>query len=572
MEGKRLLLAIVLSFLLLFVWQLIMVKKSPELQAPAEQTAKLETGPAEPAPEQIKVEGRAPVQVPKTEANKLNIKQITAHGEEQVTVSTSLYQALWSNKGGVLRSWKLHHHKNEKNEDLDLIPAFVKNAGVFPFSLFDDSPEAAKAGLAGISSSVYNSAFYKVTGMSRIIKDGEKAELRFEYSDGKELEIEKIFTFYGGKYDFDISILIRKKGQPVEPRLLWGPGIGNPSEAELKQSFSAGSGVTVFASNKVFRLAEDAKKYNPEGSAFNFVNWAAYDDNYFAALFVPAAGSGTAAFLKEDDVENKVAYFFLAVNNPGKAYVGPKELETLAAFGHDAKKIIRFGFFGVIAEAFLASLKFIHKFIPNWGLVIIVFTVIIKILLFPLTYSSTKSMAKMAELQPKVKALRSKYKKSKTDIAQRRQMNEEMMKLYKEQGVNPAGGCLPTVLQIPIFFALWPLFRLAIELRHSPFILWVQDLSLRETVFWPHLPILAVLMGVAQYIQQKMTPTSADPGQARMMMLIMPVFMTFIFMSVQSGLVLFWMTSNIIQIGQQYVMNRMMKKKKVESHGKPRKK
>lgn len=178
----------------------------------------------------------------------------------------------------------------------------------------------------------------------------------------------------------------------------------------------------------------------------------------------------------------------------------------------------------------------------------------------------------MAELQPKVKALRSKYKKSKTDIAQRRQMNEEMMKLYKEQGVNPAGGCLPTVLQIPIFFALWPLFRLAIELRHSPFILWVKDLSLRETVFWPHLPILAVLMGVAQYIQQKMTPTSADPGQARMMMLIMPVFMTFIFMSVQSGLVLFWMTSNIIQIGQQYVMNRMMKKKKVESHGKPRKK
>lgn len=572
MEGKRLLLAIVLSFLLLFVWQLIMVKKKPELQAPAEQTAKLETGPAQPAPEQKKIEERALVQVPKAEANQLNIKQIAAQGEEQVTVSTSLYQALWSNKGGVLRSWKLHHHKNEKDEDLDLIPAFVKNAGVFPFSLFDDSPEAAKAGLAGIRSSVYNSAFYKVTGMSRNIKDGEKAELRFEYSDGKELEIEKIFTFYGGKYDFDISILIRKNGLPVEPRLLWGPGIGNPSEAELKQSFSAGSGVTVFASNKVYRLAEDAKKYKPEGSAFNFVNWAAYDDNYFAALFLPAAGSGTAAFLKEDDVENKVAYFFLAVNNPGKAYVGPKELETLAAFGHDAKKIIQFGFFGVIAEAFLASLKFIHKFVPNWGFVIIVFTFIIKILLFPLTYSSTKSMAKMAELQPKVKALRSKYKKSKTDIAQRRQMNEEMMKLYKEQGVNPAGGCLPTILQIPIFFALWPLFRLSIELRHSPFILWVKDLSLRETAFWPYLPILAVLMGVAQYIQQKMTPTSADPGQARMMMVIMPVFMTFIFMSVQSGLVLFWMTSNVIQIGQQYVMNRMMKKKKVESHGKPRKK
>jgi YidC/Oxa1 family membrane protein insertase len=194
-----------------------------------------------------------------------------------------------------------------------------------------------------------------------------------------------------------------------------------------------------------------------------------------------------------------------------------------------------------------------------------VLTLFIKILFFPLTYSSTKSMSKMAELQPKVKALRAKYKKSKTDIAQRREMNEEMMKLYKEHGVNPAGGCLPMLIQIPIFIGFFNLLRNAIELRHSPWTLWIQDLSVKDPTY-----ILPLLMGGTQFISQKMTPTSADPSQAKMM-LIMPVVMTVFFLQFQSGLVLYWLTSNVLQIGQQYIMNRMMKAKKVESHGKRRK-
>jgi len=169
----------------------------------------------------------------------------------------------------------------------------------------------------------------------------------------------------------------------------------------------------------------------------------------------------------------------------------------------------------------------------------------------------------MAELQPKVKAIRSKYKKAKTDIDQRRQMNEEMMKLYKEQGVNPAGGCLPLLIQMPVFVAVYQMLVAAIEFRHSPFIsFWISDLSVRDKTF-----VLPLLMGGTQYISQKMTPTSADPAQARMM-LFMPVIMTGIFAFAQSGLVLYWLTSNVLQIGQQALMNKMMHRAKEKAKDK----
>jgi YidC/Oxa1 family membrane protein insertase len=196
---------------------------------------------------------------------------------------------------------------------------------------------------------------------------------------------------------------------------------------------------------------------------------------------------------------------------------------------------------------------------------IILLTIVTKIIFFPLTYSSTKSMAKMQEIQPKIKALRAKYKKAKRDIAQRREMNEEMMKLYKEHGINPAGGCLPILIQLPIFWGFFRILVVAIELRRSPFVFWIKDLSVKDPFY-----VTPILMGVTQFISQKMTPSGADPAQARMM-LLMPVVMTVFFMNFQSGLVLYWLTNNVLQIGQQYLMNRMMQKKR-ETHGKRREK
>jgi YidC/Oxa1 family membrane protein insertase len=560
METKRIILAIVLSFLVLFLYQVIFVKKAPEPQPGAAISPQAEKVQA-PIPQQKEVTG-APKQTQPTKpgVEKANLEQVAAQREDLVTVSTSLYEAVWSNKGGVLHSWKLHKHKNENKEDLELVSAFAKEIGVYPFALLDESPETANADLAGIKLNIYNSPLYKsfVPGLN--LQDGQKGEIRFQYSDGKGVEVEKVLTFYGGRYDFDIAISINRNGQKVEPHLLWGPGIGNPSPEEAKNRFVGGSGVTVLAAGNIYRVNEI--KYKPEQSAFNFVNWAGYDDNYFTALFLPAPESGTAAYLKKDT--EKASFFFLSVNNPRHAFIGPKEYDTLTAFGHDSRKIVRFGFFGFIAEILLYSIKFIHRYVPNWGIAIIILTFFIKIIFFPLTYSSTKSMSKMQELQPKVKALRARYKKAKQDIGQRREMNEEMMKLYKENGVNPAGGCLPMLIQIPVFWGIFKLLAVSIELRHSPFMLWITDLSVKDPYY-----VTPILMGITQFISQKMTPTSADPSQAKMM-LIMPVIMTVFFMNFQSGLVLYWLTSNVLQIGQQYIMNRMMQKKKRESNAKRR--
>lgn len=546
---KRLLLAIILSFIILIAYQALFIKPKPKEKIASKVITEAEpesTAPSLPATpaQEAKIAEKAAL---------LPEERIEAQKEEEITVDTSLFCAVWINKGAILKSWKLKRYKNEKKEDLELVSLRAAEAQKFPFSLEAEDQELTVQ---------VNSALFNSSSSHMELRNGEKGEIQFDYSDGKTIKAVKIFRFQDGAYDFETEIRVWKEGKPVAVRLLWGPGIGDPSEEEIKQRIGFSGGVAVFASNKVFRQSE--RKYKPEASAFNFVTWAAYEDNYFAALFLTPAQKGTAIFSRQPQVPSPL--FFLSISLPERVFLGPKELETLQKFGHQTKNLINFGFFGAIAEVLLRGLKLIHKFIPNWGVAIIILTLIIKILFFPLTYSSTKSMAKMQELQPKIKALRAKYKKAKQDIAQRRQMNEEMMKLYKEHGINPAGGCLPLLVQIPVFWGFFRVFSVAIDLRHSPFFLWIKDLSIKDPYY-----ILPILMGITQFISQKMAPTSADPAQTRIM-LIMPVIMTIFLMNFQSGLILYWLTNNVLQIGQQLIMNRMMAKKKREKHGKGRKK
>lgn len=550
---KRLLLAIVLSFLVLFLYQAIFVKK-PQLEAPPETAALLEKKPEQKPGEKESPSRPELLQKEELAKEEKVIQPVRAEQEDNIFVDTSLYQAVWSNKGAVLKSWKLKKHKDENEEDLELVSLHSLEIGKFPFSLITEDPSF---------DNTINSALYDSSNLKLALEDGQEAELRFLYADEAGAKVEKIFVFHGGKYSFDVKINVLKNGQKIEPYLLWGPSLRNPSPSELGQRFGGSRGVAVFSADKVERREE--KKFRPETSAFNFVNWAAYEDNYFTALFLTIPQKSSAIFIKED-INEQTSYFFLSVNHPQGAFIGPKDFDALRDFGYDTKKIIKFGFFGLIAEILLRAIKAIHKFMPNWGLAIMILTLITKILFFPLTYSSTRSMAKMQEIQPKIKALRSKYKKAKQDIAQRRKMNEEIMKLYKEHGINPAGGCLPILIQLPIFWGFFQILRTSIEFRHSPFILWIKDLSVKDPLY-----VTPILMGISQFIYQKMTPTSGDPTQARMM-LIMPVIMTIFFMNFQSGLVLYWLTGNVIQIGQQYIMNRMRKKKKRELHGKRRKK
>ncbi len=541
---KRLLLAIVLSFGVLFLYQLVF---KPTQKPVSELAADIEKAPEQkPVPE-------LPVKPPETPTEQ-EFQVAEAEAEQDIVVETPLYRAVWNNRGAQLESWRLKEYKNDNQENLELISALSAKLGRYPFLLLTDDAEF---------DNMINTARYTFSRTKLELMGGEEGELRFEFAIETGTRIEKIFTFHGNSYDFDIQINLWRNGQKITPRIIWGPSFGNLSAEELKRRIGGGgAGVTVYAGTKVLR--HDERKYKLENSLYNFVDWVAYDSNYFTVLFLAPPQKLSVAFLKEDI--NQIPYYFLALDLPEKAFIGPKDVDQLTELDPSTKKIIRFGFFGWMAEILHTAIKYIHTVFPNWGFSIIILTIIIKILFFPLTYSSTKSMAKMQELQPKMKAIRAKYKKAKKDIAQRRKMNEEIMKLYKEHGVNPAGGCLPMLIQLPIFWGFFRMLAISLEFRQSPFIFWIKDLSVHDPAY-----VTPILMGITQYISQKMTPTSADPTQQRMMM-IMPVVMTIFFMNFSSGLVLYWLTNNVLQIGQQYIMNRLRKKQKSESHGKRRKK
>ncbi|HSA96492.1 MAG TPA: membrane protein insertase YidC, partial [Acidobacteriota bacterium] len=557
----------VLSFVVILGFQLLFKGTRPVPRPPVPtEAAPVSPMPATTAQAQPQAKPALPEAKPAPAAPAPAQGTVAGQTEADVVIETSLYRAVWSNKGGVLKSWVLKDYMNkakgnwlsrfidktlrksasqEPPQPLDLVPTRAAEFG-YPFSVdlgLDDKALAAKL----------NASLYQVSTASLDLADGKTGELRFVFSDGASLQAEKIFRFTGGTYALDTEVRVWKSGQPVSPWVLWGPGLSNLTDADLKKSFSAARGSAIFTGGKVVRMSEGRSKQGP--GTFSSVDWAAYEGNYFAAIFVLPSQRGQAVFQQEPR-EGQEPGYFLYVTEPRQAFIGPKGIDELKAFGYNSKKVIKFSTFGSIAEILLVAVKFFHSLVPNWGLAIILLTIAIKIVFFPLTYSSTKSMAKMADLQPKIKAIRNKYKKAKTDIDQRRQMNEEMMRLYKEQGVNPAGGCLPLLIQMPVLWGIFRMLVVAVELRHAPFALWITDLSAQDPIW-----VTPILMGITQYISQKMTPTSADPSQAKMM-LLMPFVMTIFFINFQSGLVLYWLTSNVLQIGQQAIMNKMMHKAK----------
>jgi YidC/Oxa1 family membrane protein insertase len=241
-------------------------------------------------------------------------------------------------------------------------------------------------------------------------------------------------------------------------------------------------------------------------------------------------------------------------------YMGPRDLEDLKVLDKDLERALSFGWTDIIAKPLLHLLRFFNQYIHNWGVSIILLTILVKIAFWPLTHKSYKSMKEMQKLQPRMAKIREKYKND------RQQMNKEVMGLYKTYKVNPMSGCLPMVIQIPVFFALFRILGSAIELRHAPFMLWINDLSAPDRLFNfafsipfmkpPYgIPVLTLLMGASMFIQQKMTPTPGDPTQAKIM-LFLPLIFTFMFINFPSGLVLYWLVNNVLSIGQQYRIHR----------------
>ncbi len=366
-------------------------------------------------------------------------------------------------------------------------------------------------------------------------KSGDKAVLLLRKNAG-DITIIKKMIFKNGVYAFDFYVAVLKNGKPTKEEfsVYAGPNLGDLQ----KKKYSHLGAVALVENDKI----KTDKKIKPDMD----IHWIALESKYFCLAFLPKNGNSLiAGYTKLKDGR----YIYTNETAPAEieVYAGPKSRETIAYVDHKLDKIIRFGMFGFIGKPLLYILNWLYSIFGNYGVAIIVLTILIRIVFYPLSFKSYKSMREMAKLQPKLKELQAKYK-GKPD-----QLNKATMELYKKHKVNPFGGCLPIVVQIPVFFALYNVLLNAIELRGAPFMLWITDLSSKDPYY-----VLPIIMGLTMYIQQKLTPASGDPTQQKIMM-FMPIVFTLMFMGFPSGLVLYWTTNNILTLLQQLIDSQILK-------------
>jgi len=484
------------------------------------------------------------------------LEEIVDRSEYTSTLETREFRATFSNRGAELVSLELWNHEESDGELVDLVRSRSAERA-FPFGLVDPA--------SGASLPLNDALFVATEG-----PHGEdELSLLYEYR-GPLGQARKRFTItkWGA-----IRAEVEAAGKWS---LLWGPGLRTGAEG-------AGSGGRFEKRSVVWRRdgevdREDLLKFRetmrlgPGG-----LDWVGLDDTYFLSVVLPQEGLEEASIfslapedgvyrriLEGEKVDKKARVEAEILLRPeGErlrvvAYMGTKEYEKLIGLpGNLAEDAEQSGFLGMLSRPLQVGLRWIYaNVVQNYGWAIVLLTVLIKLLLFPLTQKSMVSMAKMQELNPKIQAIRTKYrpklkdKQGRPNSEAQRKMNEEIMGLYKSEGVNPAGGCLPMLVQLPIFFALFRLLGSAIELRNAPWIFWITDLSVADP--WKVLP---VLMGASQLLQQKMTPMSGDPMQKRLMTFMPLMFMVFAF-TFPAGLVLYWLTSNILTIVQNDLYKR----------------
>ena len=366
----------------------------------------------------------------------------------------------------------------------------------------------------------------------------------------------KTFTIQPGSYVIGVTVSVEHGERRLTPTIHWGPALGDV-KAVANQYMQLPQGI-LFRDGEIVRLSASTITSQPiqEGS-FQF---AGVDDHYFmTAALDPGAARVEFAHRPLPSPQSStpvelVAYAVRYQRTPTAArfFVGPKDFDVLASVDRDLVRAINFGWFSWLVVPLLRSLKWVHGYVGNYGWAIIILTILINAVMFPLRHKSVVSMRRMQELQPEVKAIQDRYGSLKATDPARQKMNVELMNLYRERGVNPASGCIPMLLTMPVLFAFYSLLSVAIEIRGAPFVGWIRDLSVYDPMY-----VTPILMGITMVVQQKMTPTTADPVQQKMMM-AMPVVFTFMFLWAPSGLVLYWLVSNVWAIGQQHITNRII--------------
>jgi YidC/Oxa1 family membrane protein insertase len=549
---RRVLLAISLSFLVLFVYQTYFAPPPPAPPGPQPTTVGA-PGIAGSAA----VTAQPPASAPPAPASAPGAVVVGESDERDITVETRTVRAVFTNRGARLRHWVLKDYKNDNGQPLDLVPSAENvNNALTPFSLRLEDPAL---------SSKANGGLYRSQSPASVDATSSAATLTFEWQDADGLHVTKSFTMEPDGYIVAVAVQARKGEQVLNPGLDWGPGLGDdiaysPRGGFFSPNYSTPAQALVHRDGSVVRLTTTA----PASEAGPFL-YAGIDDHYFTALVlndktnpapfrfdhtpfvVPAKSEGAPA--------GHYVAFGVTFDTPQatqRFFFGPKAFDQLRALDTEMVRVINFGIFSWLAVPLLGALKWVHQYIGNWGWSIVALTILINLAMFPLRQKSVTSMRKMQEIQPQMKAIQARYEKYKITDPERQKMNEEVMALYKEKGVNPASGCVPMLLTMPFLFAFYAMLSQAIEIRGADFFGWIVDLSRPDPLY-----ITPILMGATMFWQQKITPTSADPVQQRVMM-IMPLMFTFMFLSYPSGLVIYWTISNLWAIGQQYLTMNLL--------------
>jgi YidC/Oxa1 family membrane protein insertase len=547
LDSKRLAVAFGLSATILILWTLVFPAPKPAPRTPVppkptvSATTKATATPTAVPGGLAAAEPAVPAAVP----------PVGATEPREIILKNGVLTVKLSNRGGEVVSAELSQFRGaDERRALELVRKDAPFAG--RTVVYDPSdPFLSRAAVA----------LHETT-----VEEGAKGTVvRFRYREADGQGVLRTYTFGSG---YLLGLKVEREGGNGRPvGVVLGPGIGNPSKAELENRYTKpGSSVTLSASRSVSRKAKDGLK-EPEPVGAGLIA-AGLEDIYFVTAFLPgasetvtlrpvglvvpaaAAAGGVPAAAGEPLGETEVVLSGAGTIETG-LYFGPKDIDILRDVRPGMEKLIDYGWFAVIVAPLLWLLKQFHAAIPNWGVAIILATVVIKILLFPLTWKQLVSMKKMSALQPKIEAIRLKWTpKLKSDPQARVKLNEETMALYKTEKVNPAGGCLPLLLQMPILIAFYNLLSHAIDLRHAPFALWIQDLSAKDPYY-----VTPILMTLTMWLQQQMMPATGDATTKRVMGFL-PLVMGFMFKDMPSGLVLYWLVQNVLSIAQQLLLER----------------
>ncbi|MBI3597317.1 MAG: membrane protein insertase YidC [Nitrospirae bacterium] len=475
--------------------------------------------------------------------------------EQTIHVNTPLYHAVFSSRGGNLVLFELKKYTVSDRETR------VK--------LYQDLPDTTPAFAiltpdAGLNKRL-DHGLYAVDGRDLTLDEQNKTgALTFRYQDPETgARVSKRVAF--GSDTYRMALDIETEALPDHYLFSMGSDFGITDWGQ-KRGFVGFVGPITDLGGELIK--DNPAKIEREVRHDGPIAWTALQDKYFIAAAIPTAASAAVVSRTSETVINTAVEFKLA--GPGSSikhlvlYAGPKEHQRLKALGVGLEETVDFGWFIYgswaivrwIAKPLFHILQFLHSFTGNYGVAIILLTIGVRILFIPLTHKSYRSMKDMQALQPQLQALQKKYKDDK------QRLQREMMELYQKNKVNPVGGCLPMILQIPVFVALFNVLYTTIEIRQAPFILWIRDLSDMDPYY-----VLPIIMGLTMLIQQKMQPTTMDPIQAKIF-LMMPIFMTFLFVSFPSGLVLYMITNNVLTIGQQYFTMKYFETRHEKESGK----